>query len=95
MQAPIDDATEQFLIAAAEDLQHRLGASAEVDRVAIETAGGEVVIVATLRAGHRAYEVRGVGKDVVAAYADVRTPSADILLRSAYSELIEATLPPR
>ena len=95
MQAPIDDATEQFLMAAADDLQRRLGVAADVDGVAIEKAGDAVDFVATLRVGRRVYEVRGTGEDLVAAYTDLRIPSAEAILSTAYSELIEATLPSR
>jgi hypothetical protein len=95
MQAPIDDATEQFLIAAADDLQQRLGLAAVVDRVAVKASGGSVALVATLRIGHRLFEVWGTGADLVAAYSDLRLPTAEAILGSAYSELMEASLPPR
>lgn len=69
MDRELSDADRHFLIAAARDIQLRLGAIAAVSRVAVEwERDGGLSIVLSLRAGSRRLEYRGTGENLTDAY---------------------------
>jgi hypothetical protein len=87
---PIDDATSAFLRSAADDLQRQLGIAAAVERLTIEEVTEGVALVAALRIGHRTTVIRGIGANLVAAYADLRLAFSRPVLASAFAELVDS-----
>ena len=86
---PIDDATSAFLQSAADDLQRQLGNVAHVEKLTIQEVADGVALVAALRIGHRSTEIRGIGANLVAAYAALRLAYGHPVLASAFAELVD------
>ena len=90
MQAPIDDATAQFLEAVVDDLQRQLNQAGTVDRISTHPWPGGAMLVAHIRIGHRTAEVKGFGDSLVTAHTDLRRQLTVSTLVAAFSELVEA-----
>ena len=96
MFAPIDEATAQFLEAAADDLQLQLSIAGVVERIEARPRTSQVRIVATIRVGTKVAEVEGIGDSLVTAYADLRRRVAEPTLIAAYGNLYDSlTIQPR
>ena len=93
MLTPIDEATSQFLEAAADDLQRQLSIVGVVERVEARPRIGSVSIVATIRVGQRTAEVEGTGDSVLTAYADLRQHLAEPALAAAFGNLYDSLTP--
>ena len=85
---PIDIANASFLESVADDLQRQLGRSGTVLGVALEDVGNDVVILATVRVGDRTVEFRGVGENILTAYADLGRAAPEPILVSAFQQVM-------
>jgi hypothetical protein len=87
---PIDAANASFLELAADDLQTQLGASGTLVAVELEQVGPECAILATVRVGDREVNLRGVGENILTAYADLRRAAPEAILVSAFEQMVIA-----
>ena len=85
---PIDDATEQFLEAAADDLQQQLGVAGDLEMLRADQAPIGVTLVARITVAKRTIEVEGQGDSLVTAYADLRRRVAEPTLLAAYFQVV-------
>jgi hypothetical protein len=88
-RAPIDEATSQFLEAAADDLQRQLGIAGEVDMLWIGETPLGVGLRARIRVADRAIEVDGYGSTILDAHADLCRRVAEPTLVTAFRQLVE------
>ncbi|HEX5040815.1 MAG TPA: hypothetical protein VFW95_11840 [Candidatus Limnocylindria bacterium] len=93
MLTPIDEATSQFLEAAAEDLQRQLGIVGIVERVDVRPWPGGTNIVAVLRIGKLTADVQGLGDSLLTAYADLRRHLVEPALIASFRNLYDSVLP--
>jgi len=93
MVTPIDEATSQFLEAAAEDLQRQLNIVGVAERIETRPWVGGTNIVATIRVGGRMAEVQGFGDSILTAYADVRQNLAEPALIASIRNLYDSFAP--
>ena len=84
-----DDATAKFLSAAARDLQRQLGIAGSVEDLSLEKDSGRVALVAAIRVAGDDVIVRGIGVDLLAAYADLRQSVPQPVLGSAFAQVID------
>ncbi len=87
---PIDAANASFLESVADDLQSHLGASGTLVSVRLDEVGRDFAILATVRVGDRTIELRGVGENIVTAYADLRRATPEAILVSAFEQVLMA-----
>jgi hypothetical protein len=85
---PIDTANASFLESVADDLQRQLGASGTLVSVGLEEVGSEFAILATVRVGHRTIARRGVGENILTAYADLGRAAPEAILVSAFEQVL-------
>jgi hypothetical protein len=88
-RAPIDEATSQFLEAAASDLQRQLGMAGEVDVMWIGESPLGVGLRARIHVAERAIDVDGYGSTILAAHADLCRRVAEPTLVTAFRQLVE------
>ena len=93
MPTPIDEATSQFLEAAADDLQRQLSISGVVETVEVHPATDLTSIVVTIRVGQETAKVQDFGDGLVTAYADVRKRVAEPTLIAAFWNLLDSLTP--
>jgi hypothetical protein len=86
----IDAANASFLESVADDLQTQLGASGTLVSVGLEQVGREFAILAAVRVGHRTVKLRGVGENILTAYADLRRAAPEAILVSAFEQVVIA-----
>jgi hypothetical protein len=84
----IDAANASFLDLVANDLQTQLGASGTLVSVGLEELGREFGILATVRVGDRTVKLRGVGENILTAYADLRRAAPEAILVSAFEQMV-------
>ena len=89
MHAPIDEATSQFLEAAADDLQRQLSLAGVVERIETKPSPVGTMIVATIRVGRQTTEVMGYGDSLLTAHADLRERVAVPTVRAALRDLFD------
>lgn len=87
MSAWSDEATEQFLAAAADDLQWHIRSSGVIEGLTVEGTD-RPTIVATIRVGRRTVALRGRGENLLAAYAELRRSTPQPLLEAAFREYV-------
>jgi hypothetical protein len=87
--ASIDDATSQFLEAAAEDLQRQLGIAGDVEMIWTGRSAAGIGLLARIRIHRRTIEVSGVGDNLLDAYADLRQQVAEPTLATAFLEVVD------
>ena len=85
---PIDAANASFLESVADDLRSHVGASGTLVSVRLEEVGREFAILATVRVGDRTIELRGVGENIVTAYADLGRAAPEAILVSAFEQMV-------
>jgi len=83
---PIDAANASLVETVADDLQSQLGTSGTLVGLRLEQVGREFAILATVRVGDRTIELRGVGENIVTAYADLRSAAPEAILVSAFEQ---------
>jgi hypothetical protein len=83
----IDDADASFLESVAIDFQRQIGRSWTIESVGLDDADG-VAILVTVGVGAREVVFRGIGANLVAAYADLRRAAPELILATAYRELV-------
>ena len=88
MLAPIDDATSQFLEAAADDLERHLPWTGQVEAVVLTDATQGIALRARIRFGAQVVQLDGSGDSLVTAYADLRARLPEARLAAAFRELI-------
>lgn len=82
-----DEATEQFLAVAADDLQWHIRSSGVVEGLAVEGID-RPTIVATVRVGRRTLALRGRGESLLEAYTELRRSTPEPLLEAAFREYV-------
>jgi hypothetical protein len=93
MLAPIDEATSQFLEAAAEDLQRQLSVVGVVEHIEAVPSPAGTSIAVTIRVGQRTAQVQGSGDSLLTAYADVRRHLGEPALIAAARNLYDSVVP--
>jgi hypothetical protein len=86
---PIDEATSQFLAAAAGDLQRQLGIAGDVETIRIGRSPLGIVLHARIRVAEQEIEVDGWGDTVLAAHADLCRRVAEPTLMSAFQQVLD------
>ena len=89
MGATIDEATSQFLQAAAADLQRQLSFAGSVESVSSETTSLGTTLSATILIAERRNRVTGSGDSVLTAYADLRRSVGESTLVTAFQALMD------
>ena len=87
--ARIDEATEQFLEAAAFDLQRQLGIAGDVEVMSIGQSPLGVWLRARVRVAHQSVDVDGYGATIVEAHADLCRRVAEPTLASAFRQMVD------
>jgi hypothetical protein len=87
---PIDEATSQFLAAAAGDLQRQLGIAGDVEVIAVVRSPQGVVLRARIRVAEQEIEVDGWGDTILLAHADLCRRVAEPTLASAFRQVLDA-----
>jgi hypothetical protein len=91
MVKPVDDATQQFLDAAAANLQRQLRLAGTVEDLALEDSRAETVtLLARIRVGSETLELRCSGENLISAYAALTRVGPEPMLVSAYRQLLDA-----
>ena len=89
MGATIDEASSQFLQAAAVDLQRQLSFAGSVESVSSETTSLGTTLSATILIAERRNRVTGSGDSVLTAYADLRRSVGESTLVTAFQALVD------
>jgi hypothetical protein len=87
--APIDEATEQFLEAAAYDLQRQLGIAGDVEMMGIGQSPSGIGLRARVRVADHQIDVDGYGATILEAHADLCRRVAEPTLASAFRQLVD------
>jgi len=88
MLAPIDEATAQFLDAAATDLERHLPTNGRVEGVSVIRLGEGVGLVARIRIGAQVVDVEGSGDSLVTAYAALWHHLPEARLTAAFRAMV-------
>ena len=89
MLAPIDEATSQFLEAAADDLGRLLPWSGRIGDLSLTKARSGIGLRASIRIGAQVVQLNASGDSLVTAYADLRSRLPEARLAAAFTELVE------
>jgi len=86
---PIDEATSQFIAAAASDLQRQLGIAGDVDSIWVGRSPQGVVLRARIRVAEQEFDVDGSGDTILLAHADLCRRVAEPTLVSAFRQVLD------
>ena len=86
---PIDEATSQFLEAAASDLRRQLGIAGDVEAVWVAPSPQGVVLRARIRVAEQEFDVDGSGETILLAHADLCRRVAEPTLVSAFQQVLD------
>jgi len=88
--APIDEATSQFIAAAASDLQRQVGIAGDVESIWVgRSPQGGVVLRAHIRVAEQEFDVDGSGETILLAHADLCRRVAEPTLVSAFRQVLD------
>lgn len=88
--AEIDEATAQFLEAAAADLQRQMGMAGDVEMILVGQSPHGVVLRARIRVADQEFDVDGSGETILLAHADLCRRVAEPTLVSAFRQVLDA-----
>ena len=88
--APIDEATSQFLAAAAGDIQRQLGIAGDVETIRVGRSPEGVVLRARIRVAEQEFDVEGSGETILLAHADLCRRVAEPTLLCAFQQVLDA-----
>ena len=86
---PIDEATSQFIAAAASDLQRQLGIAGDVDSIWVGRSPQGVVLRAHIRVAEQEFDVDGSGETILLAHAKLCRRLAEPTLVSAFRQVLD------
>ena len=89
----MSESIEALLEAFESDLQRQLGHAGVVERLVVDEAdGGQVTLTAQVRVAAQAIELTGTGDNLVTAYASLTRTEPELILASAYRQVLETAL---
>lgn len=89
MAEQIDEATAQFVEAAAVDLERHLPASGIVEGLWVTAGDGDVQLTARFRFENQTFEFDGSGDSLLTAYASLRAHLPEARLVAAFREMLD------
>lgn len=93
MARRVSESTEALLDAFEADFQRQLRQTAVVERIVVREGNGDpVTLVATVRVAARSIELTGSGENLLTAYASLSRTRHELILRSAYSQVLDELL---
>ena len=89
----MSESTEALLEAFEDDFQRQLRKTAVVERIVARDADdGQVTLIANIRVASRTIELTGSGENLLTAYASLSRTRHELILRSAYSQVLDELL---
>ena len=93
MARRVSESTEALLEAFRADLQRQLRHAGVVERLVVhEDDSGQTAITAVVRIAAQAIELTGTGDNLVTAYASLTRAEPELILASAYRQVLDRAL---